>query len=119
MEQKVHIPCLDLAGANHIEVEVMYMKGEQWSSCYKRRGYYLAVRPIKITPMEFEGVPYNMFSMGECPRPSQIVLLEETERKSPKRLAELVSRIMAHAKEIADAYVRQDYAKVGTIIAVA
>lgn len=109
MEQKVHIPCLDLAGANHIEVEVMYMKGEQWSSCYKRRGYYLAVRPIKITPMEFEGVPYNMFSMGECPRPSQIVLLEETERKSPKRLADLVKKVQDNAQAICDAFKAGNY----------
>lgn len=109
MEQKVHIPCVDLAGCNYIEVEVMYMKGEAWSRCYNKRGYYLAVRPVTITPMEFQGTQYNMFSIGECARPSKIYLLEETTRKSPKRLNEFLSKVQAHAKEIAYAFVRQDY----------
>lgn len=109
MEQKVYIPCTEIKGANNIEIEVMYMKGEQWNRCYDRRGYYMAVRPVEITPMHFADKYIDIVTSGCSERSSRVFFLEGTERKSPKRLGEFVAKMNAHAKEIVDAFVRQDY----------
>lgn len=109
MEQKVRIPCLEIGGANHIELDVHYQKGEAWSNLYKKRGYYLSIRPITITPMHGSDGDYDMISFGGADRGSKTYFLEGTERKSAKRLNEFLSKVQAHAKDIADAFVRQDY----------
>lgn len=105
MEQKVRIPCLEIGGANHIELDVHYQKGEPWMNLYKERGYYLSIRPITITPMG----DFDMISFGGADRGSKTYFLEGTERKSAKRLNEFIAKVQAHAQEIADAFVRQDF----------
>ena len=109
MEQKVHIPCTGIKGANHIELDVHYEKGDAWMNLYNRRGYYLSIRPIEITPMHCADGDFDMISFGGAERGSKTYFLEGTERKSAKRLNEFAEKVKAHAQEIADAFVRQDY----------
>lgn len=109
MEQKVRIPCLEIGGANHIELDVHYQKGEAWSNLYKKRGYYLSIRPINITPIHFKDGDMDMISFGGADRGSTTFFLEGAERKSAKRLNEFVEKVRANAKEIAAAFVCQDF----------
>lgn len=115
MEEKVQIPCGVIENCTHIEIDIAYMKGEPWMNLYKRRGYYMNVRPVRIYPVEVihNGLKQviDMVSYGESGY-GKTYFLEGTERKSPKRLKEFVEKMNRHAKEIAEAFVAKRYDEV-------
>lgn len=110
MEQKVTIPCDAFEGCTHIQMQVQYVKdAESWMRVYNRRGYYMDIRPVKIEPCDFNPNLQLVHYDTDMARLTKIFFLEGTERKSAKRLNEFLSKVQAHAKEIAEAFVRQDY----------
>ena len=62
MECKVNIPEL---GDRFTQLECMYMKGEPCSRLVGRRGYYLAVRDVRIQRLTLGNVEYDSVSLGE------------------------------------------------------
>ena len=90
MECKVNIPEL---GDRFTQIECMYMKGEPCSRLFGRRGYYLAVRDVRI----------QRLTLGEGDE-SKVYFLEGCDRKSPKRFREFVERMNRNAERIAKAF---------------
>lgn len=113
MEQEVTIPVQGILDCTHIQIEAVYDKG---GFHYIQRGYYVTVKAVKIEPCKYGN--FNMISFASD-YPYQRYLVERAERKNPKKLAQLAEIVKANAQAIYDAFVNGDYAKVGTIIAVA
>ena len=105
MECKVNIPEL---GDRFTQIECMYMKGEPCSRLFGRRGYYLAVRDVRIQHLTLGNVEYDRVSLGEGDE-SRVYFLEGCERKSPKRFREFVEKMNANAERIAKAFRTQNF----------
>lgn len=100
MECKVNIPML---GDRFTQLECLYMKGEPNSRIYKRRGYYMAVRDVRINQMAFgDIITYD----GKA---DKVYFLEGCERKNPKRFGEFVEKMNKNAERIAEAFRGQKY----------
>ena len=95
------IPCTELAGVTHIDVEVYYNIGgaNYFSGSVTSRGYYLSVKPVTRNGIT---VSYNLFSGI-----SKLIL--ETSRFSAKQfekavqlgreaMPELVKQVIAEEK---------------------
>ena len=105
MECKVNIPEL---GDRFTQLECMYMKGEPCSRLFGRRGYYLAVRDVRIQRLTLGNVEYDRVSLGEGDE-SKVYFLEGCERKSPKRFREFVESMNRNAERIAKAFRAQKF----------
>lgn len=105
MECKVNIPFM---GDRFTQLECMYMKGEPNSRIFRRRGYYLAVRDVRINHVTFGNVEYDIIST-ECTDESKMYFLDACERKNPKRFGEFVERMNNNAERIAEAFRAQKY----------
>lgn len=113
MEQNVTIPVQGILDCTHIQISANYDKG----GCnYIHRGYYVTVKAVKIEPCKYGD--FDMISFASD-YPYKRYLVERAERKNPKKLAQLIESVKANAQAIYDAFIKGDYAKVGTIIAVA
>ena len=73
-----------------------------------RRGYYLAVRDVRIQRLTLGNVEYDRVSLGEGDA-SRVYFLEGCERKSPKRFREFVERMNRNAERIAKAFRTQKF----------
>lgn len=87
------------------------MKGEPCSRLFGRRGYYLAVRDVRIQRLTLGNVEYDRVSLGEGDA-SRVYFLEGCERKSPKRFREFVERMNRNAERIAKAFRTREYNEV-------
>lgn len=81
----------------------MYDKGE-WR---RPRGYYLNITAVNITP-EY-GVSMEMWSSDS---PYKTYLVEQVERKNPKRFKEFVEKMNRNAQKIAEAFVAKRFDEV-------
>lgn len=102
MEQNVTIPVQGIMDCTHIQIDARYDKGDYRTP----RGYYVVVKAVKIEPAKYGD--FNMVTFASD-YPYKRYLVEKTERKSAKRLNEFVEKVRANAKEIAAAFVCQDF----------
>lgn len=102
MEQNVTIPVQGIMDCTHIQIDARYDKGDYRTP----RGYYVVVKAVKIEPAKYGY--FNMVTFASD-YPYKRYLVEKTERKSAKRLNEFIEKVRAHAQEIADAFIRQDF----------
>jgi hypothetical protein len=102
MEQNVTIPVQGIMDCTHIQIDARYDKGDYRTL----RGYYVVVKAVKIEPAK-----YGNFNMVTCASdyPYKRYLVEQTERKSQKRLADLVKKVQDNAQAICDAFKAGNY----------
>lgn len=98
MEQNVTIPVQGIMDCTHIQISAEYDKG----GCnYIHRGYYVTIKAVKIEPCKYGDFDMVTFASDY---PYKRYLVERTERKSPKRLADLVKKVQENAQAICDAF---------------
>ena len=113
-ETKVFLPLADHKDHNELKIEVEYDLGghNYFTSKPIRRGYSVYVIPLTrngdfaATQALFGGPKESGFK----------VFLEETQRKSAKRLAELTAKVLPLGEQIRDLFQSGQYQKVGELI---
>lgn len=96
-------------GANTLRLYVHYDKGNGWN---KKRGYYMSVRPVEKSTVNYGGVVMEQVAFVGVDDRARTYLLETTERYNKKVFDGFAERVERNGQAIHDAIAAGNYKEV-------